>query len=279
MANKAAWLKNPKERPLQIDDAPMPTHGPDEVVIRNRAVAINPVDCAIQATGMFPISYPFIGGHDASGDITAVGSAVTDFKVGDRVVAFLNPTGDGNRSNGAFQLFFKTGVNAIAKLPNNVSYAEASVLPMGLGVAASGLFQADTLALPFPQVDPTPNDKVVLIWGGGSSMGACAIQLAKGAGFKVAATANGHNLESMKNLGADYVFDYTKDSVIEDVLAALQGADFAGAFCAIIEPEVIKQCAQIASKLGGNKFVANVRVPAMPPVEGMPSDTKTACCK
>lgn len=279
MVNKAAWLNSPKERPLKIDDAPMPTPNPNEVVIRTRAVAINPVDWAIQATGMFPVNYPFIGGHDAAGDITAVGSAVSAFQIGDRVVAFSDPTGSANPSSGAFQLFFKTGENAIAKLPDNVSYAEASVLPMGLGVASSGLFQPDTLALPFPQVNPTPTGKVVLVWGGSSSMGACAIQLAKGAGFKVATTANSNNLQYMKDFGADYAFDYTKDSVVEDVIAALQGVEFAGAFCAIIEPEVIKQCAQIASKLGGNKFVANVRVPAMPAVEGMPSDVKTSCCK
>ena len=279
MANRAAWLIGPKERPLKIDDAPMPTPKANEVVVRNRAVAINPVDWAIQATGMFPISYPFIGGHDAAGDITAVGSAVTNFKVGDRVVAFLDPTGKERPSSGAFQLFFATGENAIAKLPDNVTYAEASVLPMGLGVAASGLFQTDTLALPFPQLNPVPTGKVVLVWGGGSSIGACAIQLARGAGLEVATTASGHNLEQMRSLGAKYVFDYTKQSVMDDVIGALQGVDFAGAFCAIIEPEVIRQCAQIAHKLGGNKFVANVRVPVMPAVGDMPSDVKTNCCK
>jgi NADPH:quinone reductase-like Zn-dependent oxidoreductase len=279
MANKAAWLTGPKEKLFKIDDAPMPTPKADEIVIRNRAVGINPVDWAIQALGIFPISYPFIGGHDAAGDITEVGSAVTKFKVGDRVTAFLHPSGTENPANGAFQLFFLAGENNIAKLPDNVTYAEASVLPLCISTAASGLFQANTLALPFPQLNPKPTGKVVIVWGGSSSVGACAIQLVKGAGFEVATTSNSRNLEYCKTIGANYVFDYTKESVVEDMITALQSVDFAGAFCAIIEPEVIKQCAQIASKLGGNKFVATVRVPVMPAVEGLPSDVKTCTGK
>lgn len=269
----------PKQKPFKIDDAPMPVPKADEIVIRNRAVSINPVDWAIQALGLFPISYPFIGGHDAAGDITEVGSAVTKFKVGDRVTAFLNPTGTQNPANGAFQLFFLAQENSIAKVPGNVTYAEASVLPLGISTAASGLFQLDALSLPFPQLKPKPAGKVVIVWGGSSSVGACAIQLVKGAGFEVATTSNGRNMEYCKTIGAKYVFDYTKENVVEEMVNILQDVDFAGAFCAIIEPEVIKQCVQIASKLGGNKFVATVRVPAMPAVDGLPSDVKTCTGK
>jgi NADPH:quinone reductase-like Zn-dependent oxidoreductase len=279
MANNAAWLTAPKEKPLKIDDAPMPTPNADEIVIRNHAIAINPVDWAIQATGMFPVKYPFVGGHDAAGEITEVGSTITKFNVGDRVTVFLNPTGTENPGNGALQLFLVAKESAIAKIPDNVSYAEASVLPLAMGTAMSGIFQPDALALPFPYLNPRPTGEVVLVWGGSSSVGACAIQLVKGAGFEVATTSNARNLEYCRNIGADYVFDYTKGSVIEDIIAALEGKDFSGAYCAIIDPEVIVQCAQITSKLGGNKFVATVRVPQMPAVEGLPTDVKTCCGK
>lgn len=285
MANKAAWLTARQARPFEVDDAPMPIPSAGEVVIRNRAVAINPVDWGMQALGVGVVTqtYPFIEGFDAAGEITAVGSAVEGFKIGDRVVALLCASGnisenasDGqNGSNAAFQLFSSAVENSIAKLPDNVSYAEASVLPLAISTAASALFQADTLALPCPQINPKPTGKVVLVWGGSSSVGACAIQLVLGAGFDVALTASSHNLEYCKTLGAKYVFDHAKDGVVEDIMTALKGLDFGGAFCAILNPDAIKQCAQVASELGGHKFVSTVLPPAMPLQDGLPSDVKT----
>ena len=78
----------------------------------------------MQAMGIIVLTYPFIKGCDAAGEITAVGSAVKDFKIGDRVIAILDPYGSQNISNAAFQLFSSAGENGIAKLPDNVSYAE-----------------------------------------------------------------------------------------------------------------------------------------------------------
>ena len=277
MANKAAWLTAAQVKPFKVDGAPMPVPESGKVVIRNRAVAINPVDWAMQAMGIAITTqtYPFIEGHDAAGEITAVGSAVKDFKIGDRVVAMLNASGNQNLSDAAFQLFSSAAENSIAKLPDNVSYAEASVLPLCISTAASALFQADTLALPHPQVNAKPTGKVVLVWGGTSSVGACAIQLVIGAGFDVATTASSHNLDYCKTLGAKYVFDHAKDSVVEDITTALKGVEFGGAFCAILNPVVIKQCAQIASELGGHKFVSTVLPNTMPLQDGLPSDVKT----
>lgn len=61
-ANKAAWLTEAKQNPLKVDHAPMPTPGPDEVVIKNKAVAVNPVDWKIQDYGVFIQSFPNILG-------------------------------------------------------------------------------------------------------------------------------------------------------------------------------------------------------------------------
>lgn len=61
-ANKAAWLTEAKQNPLKVDHAPMPTPGADEVVIKNKAVAVNPVDWKIQDSGMFIQSYPNVLG-------------------------------------------------------------------------------------------------------------------------------------------------------------------------------------------------------------------------
>lgn len=79
MSNKAAWLTAAKARPFKVDDAPMPTPEPHEVVIRNYATAINPADYGIQDSGIIIEKYPFILSCDAAGEVTAVGSAVTTF--------------------------------------------------------------------------------------------------------------------------------------------------------------------------------------------------------
>jgi NADPH:quinone reductase-like Zn-dependent oxidoreductase len=84
--NKAAWLLK-AGTPLEVGEAPMPTAGPNELVIRNAAVAINPLDCHMQSAGVFIKEWPAIFGCDVAGVVHEVGPAVSGrFNVGDRVI-------------------------------------------------------------------------------------------------------------------------------------------------------------------------------------------------
>jgi NADPH:quinone reductase-like Zn-dependent oxidoreductase len=84
--NRAAWLHK-AGTPLEVGEAPMPTAGPKELVIRNAAVAINPLDCHMQASGVFVQQWPSIFGCDVAGVVHEVGSDAHErFKVGDRVI-------------------------------------------------------------------------------------------------------------------------------------------------------------------------------------------------
>ena len=87
--NLAATLESPKAQ-VSIIERPIPTPGPKELVLRNHAVAANPVDWKIQAISFFvdESKYPTVLGSDVSGIVSAVGSSVTKFKVGDKVVGF-----------------------------------------------------------------------------------------------------------------------------------------------------------------------------------------------
>jgi NADPH:quinone reductase-like Zn-dependent oxidoreductase len=181
-----------------------------------------------------------------------------------------------NVSNAAFQLFSLAGDNCIAKIPDNISYAEASVLPLAMSTAASAFFQLDNLALQLSQINPKPTGKVVLVWGDSSILGSCAIQLIVAAGYDVATTGSNHSLDYCKNLEAKYDFDHAKEGVVEDIITALKGVESAGSFCAIMVPDVIKQCAEAVSELGGNKFVSTVYAPFMPLQDGLPNDVKTS---
>lgn len=86
-SNKAAWLHE-AGTPLQVGDAPMPIPGPNEIVIQNAAIAINPLDTHMQDAGVFVQQWPAIFGCDVAGTVHQVGSEVQRFKKGDRVIGY-----------------------------------------------------------------------------------------------------------------------------------------------------------------------------------------------
>ncbi|KAL9090385.1 MAG: hypothetical protein Q9159_002012 [Coniocarpon cinnabarinum] len=268
--NKAAWLDAKQARPLSVGPAPMRTPDPNEVVVRVHAVSINPVDAFIQSMGVIVQDYPYILGTDVAGVITAVGSSVTNFKVGDRVLAETDgadPSVPDARGRGAFQLYTAANHMLTAKIPDGVSFKEASVLPLCFCTAAAALYETTSLGLPLPQVGNNISKKgeVFVVWGVGSAVGANAVQMAKASGYDVIATCSEHNFEFAKNLGADYAFDYKKDSVVEDVLGILNGKKCAGVLAAMVgfNPNApgLDQCGEIASKAQGRHYLATV-IPA-----------------
>jgi NADPH:quinone reductase-like Zn-dependent oxidoreductase len=146
-------------------------------------------------------------------------------------------------------------------------YEQAVVLPLAISTAAAGLYQKDFLALPYPNINAKPSGETVLIWGGSSSVGGTAIQLAVSSGLEVISTASKRNLKYVKALGAKHVFDYSSPSVVEDIVSLLKGSKFAGAYDAISSPETLKATTQVVGQLGGGKIATVLAAPA----EGLPS--------
>ena len=110
MSNRAAYQKTFKSRPFAIEPAPMPSPKPHQIVIKTRAIGINPADAAVQRLGMIydASKFPIIMGFDVAGEVAAVGDEVTRFKVGDRVCAFpidLGSHEDYRSQRGAFQSY------------------------------------------------------------------------------------------------------------------------------------------------------------------------------
>ena len=86
VSNKAAWLRK-ANTPLEVNEAPMPIAGPNELVVRNAAIAINPLDCHMQKSGIFVQQWPATFGCDVAGKVYQVGSDVHGrFKKEDRVI-------------------------------------------------------------------------------------------------------------------------------------------------------------------------------------------------
>ena len=83
--NQAAWLKK-AGTPLEVGEAPLPKPAENEIVVKNAAVAINPLDTHMQDVGVFIQQWPSIMGCDVAGEVYEVGPAVARFKKGDRVI-------------------------------------------------------------------------------------------------------------------------------------------------------------------------------------------------
>ncbi|QKX64633.1 uncharacterized protein TRUGW13939_11808 [Talaromyces rugulosus] len=251
--NQAAWITAPNKKPFDIQDAPYPSPGLGELVIKSAATAINPVDWQIQARDQGFLKYPFILGEDVAGVVVEVGPEVTRFSKGQRVLAYLDGLGTGNPAHSSFQLYVLAKEILTAEIPDSVAFEQAAVLPIALATSAAGLFQEDALNFPLPSAEePKPTGKTVLVWGGASSVGATAIQLAVAAGLTVISTASSKNFELVKSLGVSEVYDYKSPSVIEDVVNAISGTDFAGVFDAISETSTFDAVRAILAKLESN---------------------------
>lgn len=254
--NHAAYIKEPRAQ-LVVSEAPFPKAGKGQIVIKTVAVAINPVDWMQQEYDVYIPSYPHILGGDAAGTVESIGPEVTGFSKGDRVFAHCTTLLTGKTEESAFQEYIVVNLPLVAKIPEGVSFEEAVVLPLCIDIAADNLFSADKLALPMPPTS-SGNGKTLFVWGGSSSVGLNAIQLAVAAGYEVFATASPHNHATVLELGAAKVFDHNDPSVLEQVVSALQGKDIVGAFDAISKESTVKLCCEILDRTGASKRLAIV---------------------
>lgn len=240
--NQAAWIRGKKELPFKVSDAPYTSPGPGQIVVKNGAVAINPYDWALAYIGSIiasHIKYPTVFGTDVAGTIVEVGPGVTRFKVGDRVAgcAVSAAKESNNAAEGGFQLYSVMRQYMVTPVPDHVTDEQASVLGLGIGTSAYGLFHTDYLGLDMPQVPPPANPqpgkkypRAIIVTGGASSVGGCAVQLAASAGYEVVSTCSPKNFDFVKKLGAAHVFDYNSSTLVADIVRALEGRELVGAF-------------------------------------------------
>ena len=257
--NTAAWLMAPKHRPLELHPSPLGVPGEGQILVRNRSIAVNPIDSKLQYFAIYPIEYPGILGNDVAGEVAAVGPGITNYKVGDRVMGMAPGFVTKRKEDFGFQEYTILNVKTTAPIPDSLFFEHAVVMPLCLSTASAGLFNPDFLNLQRPSYPARrPNGKALLVWGGSSNVGANAIQLAKAAGYDVVATASPKNFELVKRLGASLVADYRANNVVADLLDATKGKVIAGVYDAIGVDGAFQASVQFAHGSQGNKFVATV---------------------
>ena len=264
--NQAAWLVG-QQIPLEVKPASYARPDSKQVVVKNAAVAVNPIDWAKQFVGDKKwkwMTYPWILGEDVAGEVVEIGDEITRFKVGDRVIAHaVGFYVFGNRvEEGCFQLYTIVRENMTAPIPDSLSFEQASVIPLACSAASCALYQESYLQLPYPTYPPRPlHGQYILITGGATSVGCNAIQLARASGYKVVTTCSPHNFSLVKRLGAVYAFDYNTSTLEDDLLAVLRGVEVAGAFA--IGPGSVELSISILGQLGDScrKIVAKASFP------------------
>lgn len=189
---------------LQFEELPAPVAGPNEVLIKTKAISINPVDGFLRQNQAYldRIIAPKNGekvilGWDVSGTVVAVGSSVTAFKRGDDVFGMVNFPGHGK----SYAEFVAAPADQLALKPATITHEEAAAATLTALTAWQALVQ-------FAKV--TKGDKV-LIPAAAGGVGHYAVQIAKHFGAYVIGTGSAANRDFILSLGADEFIDYTKE--------------------------------------------------------------------
>ncbi|WIB78350.1 zinc-binding alcohol dehydrogenase family protein [Curtobacterium sp. MCPF17_002] len=257
MSQHSAAVLRASRAPLVVESVPTPTPRADEVAVRVRAVAVNPVDWVVQGTGSVTyrwLRYPAVLGSDVAGEVVAVGSDVTRFHVGDRVFGLATGTDRGRDAmrEGAFQECTVLLERLTAPTPSGLSDSEAAVLPLGASTAACALFQPAHLGLTTPGRDqalPADGRGVVVVWGGSTSVGMNAVQLARAAGYDVVSTASPRNADLVRSLGAEVVVDHHDEHAVDHLVAGIAGRRVVGAVA--LGTTSARSCIEVLRRTGG----------------------------
>jgi NADPH2:quinone reductase len=200
---------------ITYGDLPTPAPGPREVLVRVRAVAVNPIDTYIRS-GLVPakLSFPFIVGCDLAGTVEAVGAEVTKFKPGDRV--WGSNQGLMGRQ-GTFAELAAVDEKWLYPTPEEVSDKDAAAVAL-VGITAYLGTVRDAKLQP---------GETLFVHGGSGGVGSMVIQIAKAIGARVIATAGSDEKADLcRQLGADEVIRYKSQDVDEALRqAAPQGVN------------------------------------------------------
>lgn len=268
---KAVVLHGPGEYQVEMIDIPTP--GPGEALVAIKAISICGSDPRLFSGGSrnngWPPSYPYVLGHEFSGQIVATGAGVVKFKPGDRVAGeahcgcgtcemcmkgyynlCLNYGRDeaghrhyGHKNYGCYAQYQTYNVKALTALPDSVSYDEGTLTDTA-GTAFN--------ALRLTGVEPGGYTAVI----GPGPMGLLAMSLAKAMGSRTIMIGRGHRLEVAKQMGADYTVNFEKEDVVAAVRSVTGGLGAHQVIEAAGTASVYKEAILMARKGGHVAFIS-----------------------
>jgi len=195
---------------LELAEVERPTPGDNELLVKVRAAAVNPVDWKIRdgLGDIFGLKPPLILGCEVAGTVEAVGrpirTGLKDFVAGDEVYGYLGAY------SGGYAQYVTAPANEFVRKPKHIDFDTAASVPVAALTAWQGIFDHGELA----------RGQRILITGASGAVGSMAVQLAKNKGAYVIGTGSGRNQEFVRKLGADTFVDYKKTK-FEDKVNAL----------------------------------------------------------
>lgn len=203
---------------LELGEAPKPLPGPEEILVKVVATAVNRADL-LQREGQYPApkGASEILGLEIAGRVVDKGARVGDWKIGDQVCGLV--------SGGAYAEYCTLHHKIALPIPSGLDFQEAAALPEVFMTAFQTLHWLAKLDY----------GEKVLIHAGASGVGTAAIQLAKLKKADILVTASDHKHPLCKELGADYCIDYKAEDFAEMVAEYTEGQgvdiilDFVGA--------------------------------------------------
>ncbi len=217
---------------LQFTEVEKPVPKDNEILVKIQAASVNALDrhslrgkpflVRISGNGLRAPKDPRLGA-DIAGRVEAVGSKVTQFRVGDEVFGVC--------TGGGFAEYACAREDAVVLKPATIPFDEAASAPVAALTALQGLRDQG-------QLQP---GQQVLIHGAGGGVGTFAVQIAKALGAQVTAVCSTRNLEMVRSLGADQVIDYTKVDVTRqgqryDLILAVNGYHSLFAYRRVLRP-------------------------------------------
>jgi NADPH:quinone reductase len=193
---------------LKLEEVPTPKPDAGQVLVRVRAVGVNPYDTYMRA-GTYAIKphLPYTPGSDAAGTIEAVGSGVTKVKAGDRVYTAQTLTG-------AYAEYALALEDQVHRLPQNISFEQGAGVWVPYGTAYHALYH-------FAKARA---GETVLVHGASGGVGTASLQITRAVGLTVFGTAGtDKGLELVKREGAHEVFNHTKAGYQDQIMKATGG--------------------------------------------------------
>ena len=197
---------------LRYETVPMPQPTMGEVLVSVHAATINHTDI-FHRTGQFFIQkdLPHILGMDVAGEIVALGAGVSDWNVGDRVVATYEALG--RERNGAYAEYTTLPINQLHRIPDQLNYIAAASIGLAFTTAWIALIYNGELK----------EGERVVIHAASSGVGTSALQIARWKNARAIAISDPDKADRLRTLGADTVFDRHSSNLVEQVMDATDG--------------------------------------------------------
>ena len=206
---------------LHFATVPQPTPGPKDLLVRVKAVSVNPVDAKVRGGGLASTPVPdppLIVGWDAAGVVEAVGSETGLFSVGDEVYF----AGDVTRP-GSYAQYVAVDERIVGRKPQSLTFEEAAAIPLTALTAWEGIFEMIGV-----RSDDGEEPRSILVVGGAGGVGSIAIQIAKQVcNLHVIATASRPESEAYcRQMGADAMINHYHDFAPQLKTLGLGGVEY-----------------------------------------------------